>query len=493
MANLNLKDNNKANVYSDTFAQNVNNNTLSEKEIEWGAKCVDDMIKGIYTEAELAKLKAAGIDPASGIMVDGKPVDFYPGSNSHVFSELSGERSGKIKCGIIANALEGKKLDVIKYGIDENGDVKANEVVPVKTEAKLPSKSSSWFRRFFEAIGLLSPKRNPKIEAANNEPRDYTEFFAKNTAPQEERDRFKNEMDVAKEKFEQRELDNIKVKTPETPDMLSQAERHAISMQFRAEAVKLSNFKKQMDKEFFEDFVPTELKPNQTLDEAIGAKVIEQFRLTSESNPKMPALDSSIRRISTRTSLAILYGMTQGHSLDEITAPENSELRKAIGKDFIKNMGTQTIEAFAQSKGLDPIEDETKLQYQDYFIGQRSKIEKFYIDSYEKLRLEPIDYPDPNNYTEFAQKFTKLSLISGMAKDIEQTPVNLGKNSFKSNTPEDIESRDRYNAVYNYVKNETGVLKTTHLGNYYSFVASPDFANGRTEKNTSAVNLAAQG
>ena len=60
MANLNLKDNNKANVYSDTFAQNVNNNTLSEKEIEWGAKCVDDMIKGIYTEDELAKLKAAG-------------------------------------------------------------------------------------------------------------------------------------------------------------------------------------------------------------------------------------------------------------------------------------------------------------------------------------------------------------------------------------------------------------------------------------------------
>lgn len=493
MANLNLKDENKANVYSDTFIHNVNNKTLSDKEVEWGAKCVDDMIRGIYTEEELRKLNAAGIDPASGIMVDGKPVDFYPGSTSTVFSKLSDENSGKIKCQIIAKALEGKKLDVIKYGVDENGVVSSKEAVPVNTQVKISSRSSSWFRRLLEAIGLVSPKLDPKIEAANKEQRDYSEFFAKSATSQEERDRFKNEMNVAKDSFEKDQLDNIKVKTPENPDMLSRAERHAISMQYRAEAVKLSNLKKQMDVEFFDDFVPETLKPNQSLDWAIGSKVIEKFRLTSEKNPKLPALDHSITRINTRTSLAILYGMTQGHSLDEMTAPENSELRKSVGRDFVRNMGTQTIEDFAKSKGIEQNDPETKKQYQKYFIEQRSKIEKFFIDSYEKLRLEPIDYPDPNKYTEFAQKFTRLSLMSGLIKEIEQTPVNLAKGSFDSSTPEDMESRDRYNAVFNYVQNETGVLKTTHLGNYYAFVASPDFANGRTEKNTIATNLAAQG
>ncbi len=494
MANLNLKDDIKANVYSDTFTKNVNDKTLSDKEIEWGAKCIDDMVKSIYTEEELNKLKAAGIDPATGIMIDGKPINFYQIGikYSDVFGSLDATQSGTIKCQIVANALEGKKLDVIKYGIDENGAVTAKEAVPVNTEVKVSAKSTNFFRRILEAIGLLSPKPDEKIIAANNEPRDYTEFFAESAPEREERDRFKNEMNDAKEKFANKQLDDIKVKTPQKSEMLSKAQRHAISMQCRAESVKHSDLKKKMDEEFFADLIPENRRPGLSLDNAIGINIQKFFNLSNAKNDRIRSIDASISRRNTRISVVLLYGMTQGHSLDELTAPENSELRKTIGKQFIKDMGTKTLEDFAKSNGLDKDAAETKNQYKAYFNEQRAKIEKFYIDGFEKLRLEPLDIPDPNNYTEFAQKYSRLQLLGSIVKDIEQTSSSLVRNTY-DNSAEDAALHDRYSAFMKYIVNETGAFKTTNLDNYFGFLASPDFAESRDEKNVIGINLAAQG
>lgn len=494
MAKLNLKDDIKANVYSDTFTKNVNEKTLSEKEIEWGAKCIDDMLKSIYTEEELGRLKAAGIDPATGILVDGKPIDFYQTGSKYekIFGSLDATRSGTIKCQIVANALEGKKLDVIKFDVDEKGAVTAKEAVPVNTEVKVSAKSTNFFRRFLESIGLLSPKPDKKIIAANNEPRDYTEFFAESAPEQAERDRFKNEMNDAKEKFANKQLDDIKVKTPQKSEMLSKAQRHAISMQCRAESAKHTDLVKKMDEEFFADLIPEKRRPGLSLDNAIGINIRKCFKLSNDKNATISSIDASIDRRPTRISVVLLYGMTQGHSLDELTAPENSELRKTIGKQFIKDMGTKTIEDFAKSNGLDKDAAETKNQYKAYFNEQREKIEKFYIDGFEKFRLEPLDIPDPNNYTEFVQKYSKLSLLGSIAKDIEQTSASLVKNTY-DNSAEDAELNNRYSAFMKYITNEIGSFKTINLDNYFAFLASPDFAESRDEKNVVGVNLAAQG
>lgn len=142
---------------------------LSAEQIAWGAKRIDDMVKGLYTDEEYNKLKVAGIDPAAGILIDGEPLDFYP-NNYNVFTSVFGSldetKAGKIKCKAILEALSGRKLDVIKFGIDENGAVSAKEAVPVETEAEkstFRSKSSSFFRRIFEVLGLMTPKMFNKV------------------------------------------------------------------------------------------------------------------------------------------------------------------------------------------------------------------------------------------------------------------------------------------------------------------------------------------
>lgn len=480
-----VKKDKKDKINPRDFFETYNVDRMSAEQIAWGAKRIDDMVKGLYTDEEYNKLKAAGIDPASGIMIDGEPLDFYP-NNYNVFTSIFGAldetQAGKTKCQAILKALSGRKLDVIKFGIDENGAVSAKEAVPVETVAEkstFRSKSSNIFRRFFEALGLMTPKMFNKVAEANKAPRDFTTLFAESAPEQSERDRLKNEMNAAKEKAAAKNLDDIKVKVPEKPQMLSQAQRHAISVQCRAESAKNSALKAQMDSEFFADFVPKELKPNLSLGDAIGLGVRKCFKLTNDVHNNIDALDASISRRNTRLSMVLLFGMTEGHSLDELTAPENSELRRSIGKAFIEKMGTKTFDDFTRENGLELNPEEAQKQYQNYFIEQRGKIEKFYVDGFERMRLEPLDIPDPNNHAEFAQKFGKLQLLSTIAKDIEQTSVNIGKHSFDMSDDADNVSRDRYNAFRNYITNEAAAVKMTHLNNYFSYLANPDFAANR--------------
>ena len=500
---LNVEKDDKVKIYTDEFAKKAlgrsSAGNLSQEETAWGAKCIDDMIKGLYTEEELAKFKEAGIDPAAGILINGHPANLYSMGNTYttVFSDPA--KNGVGKCRVLAEALDGSEIDVIKYGIDEKGKITPKETVPVTTTVKKVSeKRTNWFRRLLESIGLATPKINKKLEKTNKKPRDRSNIFKSDTLEQNERDRFKNEMSAAKEKIAQNQLDNINVKIPENSQSLSVAQRQAITTQLRGESVKLNKLRAQMDIDFFGDQFKQE--EGKTHEQSISNNIRNKFKLTCTARNDFHAI-TVMEAYSRRVHMAILYGMSQGHSFDEITAPENGELRKKIGKEFVENMSTMTLSEFAEKNGLENNinNPQTKQKYEQYFLEQTAKLEKFYCKCCDAVRGEHINFPDPNNYNEIISTFGRNELLGSLTQDLTQSSqwITSPHYAFDQNSPAAVDANKRVKAVMDYVKVDVGVLTAANqnASKYISFIASNDFAKEGAffNSNNQAINQAAKG
>lgn len=490
---LNIENNSKTKLKSESFIKKLNDNTLTADEAIWGAETITSMVESLYTPEELKKFKDANISPEMGIMVDGKPVVWeVPGAN-----RLSPDMRAKIKCGIVAKALQGAKIDLIKYKLDEKGNLEPENAVAVVTEEKIDKKS--WFRRLLEAIGIGS-SASKKIKAANKAPRNL-EQYTKDSKPETDteiadNERYKQEVKAA----QKQNSAEISIKAPEKPNTLSIAKRQALTMQMTASKEAGFDRTQKFDAEFFGDIYSKNGKtPSATV---IDRAISKDFRLTytKEKHNENSALSlNTIDRQSSRSSFAILYGMTKGHSLDEMIAPENADLRRRIGREFVEDMKSQSLEDFAASKGLDKDDAEARRQYQDYFIERRENIEKFYARSYDALRYEDIVVPDPNNLSDFVKKGDRIRLLGTLATDLKQSFEHTSKGTFDKTNEADAATTKRFNLLTDNMMARLNIF--SQLGGtmrkYQDFLASSDYANfGSSTLNENArtdlVNNAAQ-
>ena len=485
---LNVKPSKNLKVYADEYFEKADvefpGTSLSQEEIAWGAKCVDDMISGLYTAEELSKLKEAGIDPAMGILIDGKPADVY--GTGRKFTSVVKEDNSAGKSKILANALNGKEIAITKFGFDENGNLKPQETVPVTTNLspKIKEKKTGFFRRILEALGLRTSDLSKKIENVNNSPRNYDNLYQETTPSQEEIDKFKNDLADAKEKVAQNQLNDINVKVPGKSKTIPVAERQAITARLASESVKLAKFRNQMDLDFFGDQFKEDGKTSNSI---ISKHIQEKFLLSNiDSNGKTSSRQSikSLSSGSRHTNLAIFYAMTQGYSFDEITAPENTALRKEMGKKFIEELGSMTFEEFAKKENLSPdINDPaSKKAYREYYLNQSAKLEKFMCKSYDALRAENFEFPDPNDYNDIIQKYARFQLMGQFTQDLTQAVELKGHaaevNIFDKNDPVSVEAGKRICSLNEYISAKVGTLTAMHkpIQSYYEFLSSPAFA-----------------
>lgn len=483
---LSLENNPYTKLNAKSYIQKLNDNTLTEEEIQWGVNAVDSVLNELYSsDKERKGLKAAGFDPVMGVLIDGKPLDWTPGK----ISSLSKDEITKLKCEIVAKALQGAKIDVIKYKVGEKRYIEPAEARSVITEEKMEKKS--WFRKFLEAIGLGSSTFK-KIKAANNAPRN-PEQYLKDTMPEtaEEKadaERFKKEVEAAK----QTDLSNVSIKTPEKPQMASVANRLAVTIRLRNEHTKQRDMSNQFENDFFGNVAPKKPRkkpedgrkwPDPSPSQIIGNGLKEALTLTSISGGKeknfltLNAMDGD--RVNSHNSLAILFAMTKGKSFEQITAPENIMLRRDMGELFIKELGSQSLDDFAASKGLDKNDPETKKQYQDYFIERKENIEMFYAKAYDALMNEDIVIPDPNNYNDFIKNSEKVTMISALATDLKQSWDNLKANQFDNTNEADNATHKRFNILTAAM--QVNLTTLSSLGSttrqYRDFLSSPEFAN----------------
>lgn len=354
---------------------------LSNSEIEWGESNIDYMLRRLYTDDELKGLSRAGIDPAEGIFVDGKPVELRHTNRFYNVKNLSMLDSAKKKCEIVSKALSGSKIDVCKFVPDGKGGYTSGNIVPVKTDLSMKTKRRS-FIQWLKDLFSFKPTIKEKIKKANEETRDYQKYAVDTELP-------------------------------------SIQKKNAVNVQVKNTFVSETKLTNKLDREFFEGAFPEVKKYDIN---GINNALKEAVTFTNYNGGKSQTI-SGLDRIGSRVNVAVLYGMTKGYSLDEILHSNDVD-RKKLGRDFIEEFETMDYNKFVESKGLEK-NDEARKQYNSYLHDKREHVENFCAKAYDQLKNVEIPRLDPNDHISFARNYNRLGRIGSIAADFAQAFPSL--------------------------------------------------------------------
>lgn len=435
---LSLDKNPVVQTTAEAYVEKQKNGTLSFAEIEWGESNLDYMVEGLYTADELKNLKRAGIDPAMGILIDGKPVNFNSRGTPTMLD------SAKKKCEIVSSAMQGAKIDVTKFVPDGRGGYTSGNIVPVKTDLSMNTERRSIWTILKQLFGFIVTLKD-KITQANKEVRDY--------------------------QFD-----------PENAATISTAKKAADAAQIRAKLSEKSDFSTSMDLDFYGDIYPTN-DPNVDKHDAITEGILKDKTFSNSTLSKSPTGDilKTMGRIPSRVNVAVFYGMSKGHSYEDMTAntPEGRTLRRQIGRDFVEEFKVCKLDEYAQQKNLDPTNDDTIKQYRTFVLGKMQNLETILAKGCEEFVKLPIPKLDPNDHAQFAENLTKLDSITKMAKDVSQSFENLTTNTLAPSDPTAMRISDRTAAVFTFASSQLEPI--IHLGKvndiYLAFIKSDDYLN----------------
>ena len=488
----------------DEFVQNQKKGNLSNIELAWAESNLNSMVSSLYTKDELRAFKQAGIDPAMGILIDGKPVDWHHRMNSFdsFYRATKPIDDAKNKSEIVSKALQGARIDVCKLNLNDKGGVDVDKIVPVKTDTTLKPRKWSFIRWLKEFLGIV-PKIMDKIMAANKSERNYT---------QEE---------------------------------VAAAKRNAVKLKARAESALQLERRDQYSKDFFGEVFFDGKVFNET---NLGGA----FQYTNAKGDNNSAI-KTIGRKGTDVNMALLFGMSKGHSLNELLAPENTELRKNVGQQFVEELGvitygrllektdaglynqylelreiwnaekaeaaeaarkakeaekarkagqTEKVEEVEETEEAKRLKEDEKLRrdrrkaeinenlkasqklYGQYLIERRENIERFCLESSEAFRKQPLTVTSPFDTDAFIENYQMISLVGSMAKDWSQSLVTIEKNWFESSENPNIDfgfdntdkeyikqADERAETVYNYCSdlNDLTALPTL-ADDYFCFL-----------------------
>lgn len=435
-------------ITADEFLAKQKEGTLSPMEIEWGEASVDAMVKSLYTDDEYRALVSAGYDPAMGIIVDGKPLDWFkrPDFKHKPDPTVPQVRNtAALKCDVVGKALSGSKIDVYKFVPDGINGFKKGEVVSVKTDLSMKYEKRGFFRWLLEFLHIIPsvPTIKEIVEKGNKESRDYL----KNAIPVEKTDPVYIDP-------------GNKAPKPYESDIAKLAKRDEAATRIIAGLNKFKEETPKFDKDFFLDAFGGD-NENKYNKKNIDAKVLNAFRFNDyvvlgkdkegndiyHSNHILDTMD----RQDSRISLAIVYGMTCGHSFDEMieNSPEGTDRRKAVGRAFVEEFSVDDYTKFIGDNGLEN-NDAGKKAYLNYVYDKKEKLEKFTLRAVEAISREPVIRLDPFNHTQFSANYNKYDRFSSMVLNLFQSVAPLYKTAVVS-TPETEALTKRSTAVFDYM------------------------------------------
>ena len=374
---LSLDNNPFVGITAEEFLSKQQNRQLSAVETEWGEAAVDSMLEGIYTLDELRALRRSGIDPAEGILVDGQPMTWFD-KNKKLLP--LGDRAN-LKCNIIAQAMNGAKIDVCKLEPNKEISYDTMKLVPVKTELKMNTEKRSFWTWLKQLFGF-EPSIKDKIKTANKADRDYRRSAQSKTADAAYRNSVVSLINKASGKHE---------------DILD----------FCQSA-------------FFERALGAEARAKDiTLSQAVGEHMKEAVKFHGHGG-EPTALISTMERAQSNTNLAILYAMTKGYTYDQVTDYNFDLDRAAIGAEFIEKFTVMDKNEFARSKNLRPSSPAADHEYHEYLNQKFNDVDFFCSAAHDALLKEKLIPVDPTNPLEFARNYDKIATMGGLLCDYSQ-------------------------------------------------------------------------
>ena len=347
---LSLENNPIVNLSADEFIKKQKNDSLDNTETEWGEANIDMMLRSFYTDDEYKALKRAGIDPAMGILVNGKPLNWFGMGDSTFKAEEAKSDAlnrAKQKCNVVAQALDGAKIDVFKFVPDDKGGFKRGPLVPIKTDLSMKSEKRSIWQWILQFLGF-SPKVktvSEKVKEANEDKRDYLKYFDTETG-------------------EERVLPTV------ADDMRAQMKRDDVA---RRASMVGERDRKELD-DLYTDY----------------ASGLRGLGLSyTDFNGNSGRIFDTLGRKPSFCSLITLYGMTQGHTYDEMTkmSSEGSNLRKQVAEDFSNEFSVVDYKDYLKANGIED-GDGAKKSYTDYIMDKKERVEIFALKGMEALGKE---------------------------------------------------------------------------------------------------------
>lgn len=443
-ANLVFDKNPIVDLTAESFVEKQKSNDLSPTETEWGETNIDRMVKALYTDDELKTLEKAGIDPAMGILVDGKAVNWNEEIKTPTLSFRFNEikKNADTKCAIAAKAMEGAKLDVCKFVPDGHGGFTNGPIVPVKTDMSMNTETRSFWTILKQLFGFVVTLKD-KVKVANEAQRDY-------------------------------QIDPANAKT------VSAARRSAEVAQIRNALARHSDNMSKLDLDFFSGAYNAYDKNRL---EKINEGILSDLTYTDYNGVEQKALqgmDSS----SSRTSLAIMYGMSKGYTYEELTdkSADGANLRSRIGKEFVSEIKVMTYDEFAKSSNVEK-NDVTRDAYNRYLLDRVQNIEKVCANSYDTLIKQPITRLDPSNHREFTDNFIKQYALGKMAMDFSQSYATLKENKIAPTNGEAQKVTDRAGAVFGFTsgKIQPFIKLQGCLEAYLEYMSSDMYLSEKTD------------
>ena len=454
---LSLENNPIVNLSADEFIKKQKNDSLDNTETEWGEANIDMMLRSFYTDDEYKALKRAGIDPAMGILVNGKPLNWFGMGDSTFKAEAAKSDTlnrAKQKCNVVAQALDGAKIDVFKFVPDDKGGFKRGPLVPIKTDLSMKSEKRSIWQWILQFLGF-SPKVktvSEKVKEANEDKRDYLKYFDTETG-------------------EERVLPTV------ADDMRAQMKRDDVA---RRASMVGERDRKELD-DLYKDYAGGLRGPGLSY---------------TDFNGNSGSIFNTLGRNGSLCSIITLYGMVQGHTYDEMTkiSSEGSNLRKQVVEDFKNEFSVVDYEDYLKAKGIED-GDGAKKSYTDYIMDKKERVEIFALKGMEALGKERFELPDPYDQMGFAENYSKTARLGEIAQDLAQSISPLANNKLIPTDPGVKKRAERSEAVFNYVNTRVAPITdiTWCMQKYGGFLASNAFVGINEEVPDSAhIMLSAQ-
>ena len=476
--NLVLENNPVVDLTAEKYLEKHQNGQLSAAETEWAEASVDSMLRSLYSDDELRALRRAGMDPAMGILVDGKPLKWFS-DKENIFNMNDAKSrfsiTAKRKSDVVSKALNGSKIDVFKFIPDGEGGYKKEKIVPIKTDFSMKTEKRSFFTWLLEFLGI-TPSIKSKIKEANEDKREYHKNFG---ATSEE----------------------LAEMPQDAAEIVKQSNRDEVATIMKVNAVNEAKQKKQLYLDFFGHLQPANTDENNG--KSIVAKISDELNKTlsfKDQNGKERQLLDITDRYPSHVNLAIIYGLANGHTLEEITenSPQGTQLRQELGRRFIEDFSVMDFDEFVREEEKEKAfnsDSEAKKAYFEYVFKRKENVEKVAIKAFEAIGRMPIMRLDPNNQTEFAKNYAKYDQITNIMQDFSQAFVTLYKNSI---APTDERAKlltNRGDTVYNYINSKIFPFKQTAacVLNYANFLSGDDFVGTGAPQFDIFVNQAAMG
>lgn len=177
---------------------------------------------------------------------------------------------------------------------------------------------------------------------------------------------------------------------------------------------------------------------------------------------------TTLDREASLTHFLYLYGITKGHTLDEMLFSKDLD-RAAIGRDFIEKFSIKSLDEFAGEKNLDVSSDETRRTYNEYVLGKKQDTVKLSIEMYEALKKQSFTPQDPRDPDKMLDNYIRQKAFFQMVGDFEQTFGSLRDNDLNPSDKSAQAEVDRTNAINNYVYNKWSPVQN-YASAYYKYV-----------------------